>query len=93
MQWMTVPEFRLEYREARRQAFGQAIARLQQASSPAVTTLLKLAVDTNVPPAVRARSSYLILTLSKQSIEIDDINARLLELEQAVEDAKAKDDT
>jgi hypothetical protein len=39
---MKVPEFNAAYREARREAFGQSIARLQQASSAAVSTLVKL---------------------------------------------------
>jgi hypothetical protein len=47
---MKVPEFKTAYREARRAAFGQSIARLQQASSAAVSTLLKIMVDTNAPP-------------------------------------------
>jgi transposase-like protein len=89
LRWLKVPEFQKAYREARRQAFGQAISRLQYASGPAVTTLQRLTVDTNVPPAVRARAAYYILTLSKQSIEIDDIDARVAELERAAEDAKA----
>ena len=32
LRWMKVPEFDEAYRKARRQAFGQAIARLQQGS-------------------------------------------------------------
>ncbi|HMJ22731.1 MAG TPA: hypothetical protein VK513_12515, partial [Terriglobales bacterium] len=36
---LKVPEFAIAYREARRAAFGQSIARLQQASSAAVSTL------------------------------------------------------
>jgi hypothetical protein len=47
VRWMKVPEFQAAYREARRTAFSQATARLQQATSAAVTTLLKLAVDPN----------------------------------------------
>lgn len=39
VRWMKVPEFQKAYREARRAAFGQSIARLQQASSAAVSTL------------------------------------------------------
>jgi hypothetical protein len=61
---------------------------LQQASGAAVTTLLKLAVDTNVPPAVRARAAYYILTLSRQWMETDDIDARVAELEEAADRAQ-----
>jgi|SRR5215813_2983035 len=45
MNWMKRPDFDAAYREARRLAFRQSIARLQQASSAAVTTLLKVMVD------------------------------------------------
>jgi transposase-like protein len=37
LKWMKEPEFDAAYREARRAAFRQSIARLQQASSAAVT--------------------------------------------------------
>ena len=89
VRWMKLPEFKKAFREARRLAFGQEISRLQYASGPAVTTLQRLAVDSNVPPAVRARAAFYILTLSKQSIEIDDIDERVAELERAAEDAKS----
>jgi hypothetical protein len=56
--WQDLPEFDAAHRRARRQALGQQVSRLQQAAGAAVTTLLKLAVDAGVPPAVRARSSY-----------------------------------
>ena len=47
--WMRLPEFQTAYYEARRAAFGQSIARLQQGSSAAVSTLLKIMVDPNSP--------------------------------------------
>ena len=81
--WTQVPEFDTAYRNARREAFRQAVARLQQASSAAVTTLLKLAVDQNSPAAVRARAAYYILTLSTKAMETEDIEARVTELERA----------
>jgi hypothetical protein len=54
----------------------------------AVTTLLKLAVDSNAPAAVRARAAYYILTLATKAIEIEDIEARAAELERAAELSK-----
>ena len=44
LRWMQIPKFQTAYREARRAAFGQSIARLQQASTAAVSTLLKIMV-------------------------------------------------
>jgi len=40
--WLKEPDFDAAYRAARRSADGQSIARLQQASTAAATTLLKL---------------------------------------------------
>ena len=83
--WQDLPEFDAAYRKAKRQAYGQQTARLQQAASAAATTLLKLAVDTGVPAAVRARASYYILTMATKAIEIEDIEHRVAELERATE--------
>lgn len=49
LRWQKLPEFERAYREARMAAFRQATARLQQASSPAVTTLLKIMVHPAAP--------------------------------------------
>src|SRR5216683_906172 len=45
LRWMKEPEFDAALRKARRLAYSQSIGRLQQASSVAATTLLKLMVD------------------------------------------------
>ena len=46
LRWMKEPEFMTSYREARRAAFGQAVARLQQGTSEAATTLRKVLIET-----------------------------------------------
>jgi len=53
LRWMKEPKFDAAYRAARRLAFSQSIARLQQASSAAVTTVLKLMVHANAPASTR----------------------------------------
>jgi len=56
IRWMKLPEFNSAYRDARRAAFGQAVARLQQASAAAATTLMKLMLDPGTPlPAASCR--------------------------------------
>jgi len=55
LRWLQIPEFQKAYREARRAAFSQSIARLQQGASAAATTMLKLMIDTNTPLSVRVR--------------------------------------
>jgi transposase-like protein len=88
LRWLKIPEFDAAYRQARRAAFGQTIARLQQGSSAAATTLMKLMVDAATPPSTRARCSESIISFSSKAIELEDIEARLTALEQATEASK-----
>ena len=88
LRWLQEAEFRKAYRTARREAFGQATARLQQATGAAATTFLKLMVDPNVPPAVRLRAADSVFNHSAKAIEIEDIEARVADLERAAESAK-----
>src|SRR5260370_36208133 len=54
LRWLKVPEFQTAYRQPRRAAFRQSIARLQQRTSAAAPTLSKLLVDATTPPSVKA---------------------------------------
>ena len=85
LRWMKIPEFDAAYREARRQAYGQSISRLQQGSTAAATTLLKVMVDIATPPSTRVRAAEAVLSHAAKAIEIEDIDARLRELEAAAE--------
>jgi transposase-like protein len=82
LRWMQVAEFQKAYREARRAAFGPAIARLQQGTSAAVTTLLKTMIDPATPASVRVRAAEAIFNHAAKAIEIEDIEARVAELER-----------
>src|SRR6059036_3488427 len=57
LRWQKVPEFQKAFREARRAAHGQSIARLQQATSAAVSTLLKIMVDASTPASTKVRAA------------------------------------
>ena len=83
LNWMKLPEFQAAYREARRAAFGQSIARLQQGTSAAATTLLKTMIDSNTPASVKVRAAEAIFNNAAKAIEIEDIEARVAELERA----------
>jgi hypothetical protein len=83
LRWLTQPEFQKAYREARRAAFGQAIARLQQGTSAAATTLLKMMIEPGTPPSVRVRAAEAIFNHSAKAIEIEDIDVRVAALEAA----------
>jgi hypothetical protein len=88
MRWQKEPEFQQAYRAARRAAFGQSIARLQQGTSAAATTLLKTMIDPNTPASVKVRAADSVLNHSAKAIEIEDIEARVSELERAAEASK-----
>jgi len=88
IRWLKLPEFRVAYREARRAAFSQSIARLQQASSAAATTLLKIMLDVNAPASTRVRAADNVLDHANQAIELEDIEARVALLEEATEKTK-----
>ena len=82
IRWMKLPEFQKAYREARRAAFHQSIARLQQGTSAAATTLLKLLIEPGTPASVRARVADSIFNHAAKAIEIEDIETRVAELER-----------
>jgi Helix-turn-helix domain len=88
--WMKEPEFDSAYRDAKRAAFSQSIARLHQMSSAAVSTLGKIMVDANAPASTRVRAADSILNHTAKAIEIEDIEARVSELERAAESSKSK---
>ena len=51
-------------------------------------TLLKVLIDPNTPASVKVRAAEAIFSHSSKAIEIEDIEARLSELERAAEASK-----
>jgi hypothetical protein len=90
LRWQKLPEFMAAYREARRAAFGQAVARLQQGTSAAATTLLKTMIDPATPASVKVRAAEAIFNHAAKAIEIEDIDARLAALEASAADQGAR---
>jgi len=88
LRWMKEPQFDAEYRAARRAAFGQSVARLQQMSVAAASTLGKVMVDPSTPASTKVRAADSVLAHAAKAIELEDIEARLSELERASEEAK-----
>ena len=85
LRWLQIPEFQEAYRRARRVAYGQSIARLQQATAAAASTLLKVMVDPGTPASTKVRAAESMLSHAAKAIEIEEIEARLTELERAVD--------
>jgi molybdenum-dependent DNA-binding transcriptional regulator ModE len=82
--WLQDPEFQAEYRNARRQALGQATAQLQQASGAAVKALKQIIEDRESPSSARVMAARTILEMGLKAIELEEIEARLAAVEQAV---------
>jgi hypothetical protein len=87
--WLKLPEFEQAFREARLGVFRHSMARLQQVSGAAVTTLLKIMIEPAAPLAVKARCAYYILDQTRKGIETEDIEARVAELERSTHETKA----
>jgi transposase-like protein len=90
LNWLKLPEFEVAYREARKAAYRQAVARLQQGTSAAATTLLKKLIDPNTPASVKVRAAEAIFNHAAKAIEIEDIDARVAALEEAAPQANQK---
>jgi hypothetical protein len=86
--WLKEPDFDAAYRTARRHAYGQSISRLQQGATAAATTLLKVMIDPATPASTRVRASEAVLSHAAKAIEIEDLDARLRELERGAEETK-----
>jgi hypothetical protein len=80
--WMRDPSVIERLREARRQAWGHAMAMLQAAAPEGVITLrLLLSAETE---SVRATAAKALLEMAMRGAEIADIEERLVRLEQLV---------
>lgn len=88
--WLKDADFNTGFRSARRNAFSQSVARLQQMCSAAVSTLGKVMVDPDTPAATKVRAADSILNHSAKAIEIEDIEARVAELERATDSSKSR---
>ena len=88
LRWLKLPEFQAAYRQARREAFGQCIARLRQGASAAATTLLKTMIDPATPASVRVRAAECVMNQATKAIEIEDIEARVAALEKEAQAAE-----
>jgi len=77
------PEFRKALLEARSDAFAQTIGRLQQGTSAAAATLLRIMCDATAPAASRVRAAQCVLDSTAQGIGLQDLEIRLRELEKS----------
>jgi len=84
--WQKKPGFRKALAEARRDVYSQAMARIHQASGAAAATLVRVMVEPATPAASRIRAATAILDNGARSLERDDFESRLRELERSAFD-------
>ncbi len=80
--WLKEPTFARAYREARREAFGQAIALTQRYAPLAVNTLAQVMMDDGAPSSSKVAAATTILRFGREGIELDDLAARIEALEE-----------
>jgi hypothetical protein len=88
LRWTKEPEFAAAYREARLTVFSQSIGRLQVASGAAVSTVLKIMLDPNVPAGSRLRAAEVVLEHAARADQMEDIEDRVAKLERTAGLAK-----
>jgi transposase-like protein len=89
LRWQKLPEFANAFRAAKRAAFAQTVARLQYASSAAASVLLRVLADPATPASTKVRAAESVLSHTIKAMEVDDIEARVSELERAAEENKS----
>jgi len=75
--------FQRAYREARARAFSDVTARLQQTALKAATTLEAIAGDSKAPATARVLACRTILEFSVARMQVEDMEGRLRDLEEA----------
>ena len=85
--WMQLPEFKEQYRLARREAVSQAVGQLQGACSAAVLALTDISQDVSCPASARVSAARTVLELAIKGVELEDLSVRVEELESQVASA------
>lgn len=76
------PEFQSAYRDAKKQVVQGAIDRIRAACSEAVTALREIMTDAESPSSSRVSAARTILEMAMRSLEVEEFNSRLAELER-----------
>jgi hypothetical protein len=79
--WQKNPQFQAALMEARREAFGRATGRLQQASNTAVDTLIRILNDAEAPVTGVVQAAKCVLDQSRKGLELDDLQMQVAELQ------------
>lgn len=86
--WLKDPQFGERYRQARKQVLEIAVARLAKIAQDAVATLHEVASNSQSPASSRVTAARAIIETALKTVEIEDIQQRLSELEKSVKSKK-----
>lgn len=81
--WFRDPTFSKEFRDARRDSFKHAIGLCNRYAPAAVQALMKILQDPGAAHSAKVSAASALLKFSRESIELDDLAARIEALEQA----------
>ncbi len=81
--YLKKPKFRRALADARHEIFSQTMARLQQGSALATSTLFRVMSDNAASPASRVRAAVSVINQGIQTTQMEDFEVRLLELEKS----------
>jgi hypothetical protein len=90
--WLQEPAFAAAYRAARRQAFQQAMGLTHRYVPYAVQTLVKVMADPKSPAGAKVSAAKGLLEFSRESLELDDLAARVDALEQRAKAIDPRDE-
>ncbi|MGE3110096.1 MAG: hypothetical protein AB7O77_17295 [Phycisphaerales bacterium] len=79
--WLRQPAFAAAFRAARHDAFSHAITLTQRYTPHAVQVLAKIMTDQSAPFPSRVTAASALLKFGRESIELDDLAARVDALE------------
>lgn len=82
--WLDEPAFSKAYAKARREATRRAVARLQQYSDVAASTLLEVMATKTNHPSVRLAAAKTVLEMAIRAVELDDLQERVSVLERHI---------
>ena len=83
--WMREESFQDALQEAKQRIVTQAIIQLQQATGEAVGTLRGIMADGEAPASARVTAAKAVLDMAVKAIKMEDLEARLMNLEQKKE--------
>lgn len=82
--WLKQPVFKQAYQEAKQAVYDDALEGLRDSLSDAISTLKRNMTSDTVDPAVQVRAAHIYLTQSIQVHKIEEMEAQIRELQEAV---------